>query len=113
MLKISFDSNVKFKGKCDILINTRKPVLFDIVNEKHIIYGSYKLKPEVDLDFNFKFVLETPYGEEINIPASKRTILNAISYIMAKESNYSEEKLKEIVDYINKSDSYVNEEEDE
>lgn len=108
-MNIKFDSKTKFNGVCIISFKDDNAYIFDLINESHVLYCSYKLKPTVDIydHFKFKFILETPYNEKINIPANEETIRNVITYIMARESNSSEDKLKMIVDYINHPEDFT------
>lgn len=93
MVSIAFNSNIKFKGKSQIIFNENNPKIFDIVDENNIIICSYKLKFKTDTYFKLKFFIEDPYKNIIEIPANEKSIQKIISYIIEKESiNISKEE---------------------
>lgn len=87
MLSITFDSNTKFKGVCQIIFNENNPIkTFDVVDKNNIIICSYKLKAKVDNYFKLKFFIEDPDTTTIEIPANEDAVQKVISYIIEKET---------------------------
>ena len=106
-MNIKFDSKTKFNGVCTIIFEDDNAHIFDLVNESHVLYCSYKLKHKMDNRFRSQFILETPYNDSITIPPNEDSIRNAITYIMARESNKSDKELEMIVDYINHPEDFA------
>ena len=108
MISIPFNSNYKTRGKCTITMTEEKCTEFTIFDENVNMCATYRLKPKLDHRFNFKFILETPYNDDITIPANEYSIKNAIKYIIARETNYPEKEknLQTIIDLINHPEDF-------
>lgn len=100
---ISFESGIKTKGKC-IIIFIEENICkgFSVCAENKVIYAKYKVKSRIDENLILGFTVIDPNGEEINIPSNRYTVSLIISYIIAKESNKTEDELKTVIDYITK-----------
>ena len=105
---ISFDSGIKTKGKCNIIFTEENICNGFIVHaENKTIYANYKVKSRIDENLILGFTVIDPNGEEINIPSNRYTVSLIISYIIAKESNKTEDELKTVIDYITKDKAVI------